>query len=657
MKIWIPSNKAIELLGISRQAFHKARRCGKYQYREVPGNGDGFEILLSSLPQNVQTAYIKSKTDAGADAISDAEMYASAPEHARRKADKYLAILQLAMEMTGSELRECVAAWNRSYPQKATSYASVTRVRNEYKLHGMAALLGRWGKRSGSSAVGDDLFSFFKSCYLTEGRASAVTCWKMTLGYAAEHCIDTSAVPSHTAFMRRIEKEVPEQAVYAARYGSSAANRKFGFYIKRDMSDILAGECWVSDHAQIDVAVFYRDIRGKEKVGFPWVTVKRDYKSGYWAGYDLYMGGPSSDNIFMAFYRAAAKWGVPNCLYLDNGKDFRCRQFSGGRTKHRLDMDEVKTTALTAALGISTIFAWPYNAQAKVVERDFNRNKEWFSRLSDGYRGGDVVERPEHLNDKIAQRKIITFDEFAGLWNRFVNDVIMKTPLTSGYRAGRCPDEIWNEEYPAALERGLVRRYTKDALKLFCCKTSSIRQIDRRGFHDAELGVDYYDAWMEGQKGRKVYLRRDPQAMQEAWVFDAITHDYIGQARFLPETPGLARTDVQLADLRGAIAMKRNAEKVVRTLSKPDVEVPFDYKIALMTNATRVLNDRRGYTEKPIDPEAKNINLTDMDLAVAKHKRLQAEGTQDISGMPMPPEEKKMYAWEWEKEEARQANG
>jgi hypothetical protein len=458
--------------------------------------------------------------------------------------------------------------------------------------------------------------------------------------------------------MRRLENEVPAQAVYAARYGASAANRKFGFYIKRDMSEVLSGECWVSDHAQVDIAVFYRDRNGKEKVGFPWITVMRDYKSGKWVGWDKYMGGPCSDNIFMAFYRGAVKHGVPNCLYLDNGKDFRCKNFSGGRKTHRMDVDEIKTTALTAALGISTIFAWPYNAQAKAVERDFNRNKEWFSRLSDGYRGGDVVERPESLNKKIADRKIITFDEFSALFDRFVDNVIMKSPVSSGYRAGKCPDEIWNAELPLAIEKGLVRQYTKDSLKLFCSKTSSVREIERRGFHDAELRIDYYEAWMEGQKGRKVYLRRDRQAMQEAWVFDAATNEYIGHAYHLPKTAGLARKEIHLEDLSQAIAMKRSAEKVVKALSKPDAEIPFDYKISLMENAARVINDRRGYVDKPVTEQAGDINVTGMDLAVAKKKRIDREGTQDISILARPEEPKeKIFAWEWEKDEAKQANG
>jgi len=51
---------------------------------------------------------------------------------------------------------------------------------------------------------------------------------------------------------------------------------KFGSYIERDYSNIKCGKVWVSDHAQIDVAVF--DPEGN--VVFPWVTAWRDYKSG-----------------------------------------------------------------------------------------------------------------------------------------------------------------------------------------------------------------------------------------------------------------------------------------------------------------------------------------------------------------------------------------
>ena len=51
-------------------------------------------------------------------------------------------------------------------------------------------------------------------------------------------------------------------------------------------------------------------------------------------------------------------------------------------------------------------FALPYNAQTKPIERDFRTIKEYLSKHCQGYRGGNVVERPEYLVEEIKSNKI-----------------------------------------------------------------------------------------------------------------------------------------------------------------------------------------------------------------------------------------------------------
>ncbi len=75
--------------------------------------------------------------------------------------------------------------------------------------------------------------------------------------------------------------------------------KKEGSYIPRDYLKIKAGSCWVSDHAQIDVAV---DFNGTTY--FPWVTVFRDVKTSKWLGWFLHLDAPNSDHIFQTFYYA-----------------------------------------------------------------------------------------------------------------------------------------------------------------------------------------------------------------------------------------------------------------------------------------------------------------------------------------------------------------
>ena len=66
---------------------------------------------------------------------------------------------------------------------------------------------------------------------------------------------------------------------YSANTTIAAWNKKYATYIPRDYLNIKAGSCWVSDHAQIDIAVEH-----KGNVYFPWVTVFRDVKTSKWLG-------------------------------------------------------------------------------------------------------------------------------------------------------------------------------------------------------------------------------------------------------------------------------------------------------------------------------------------------------------------------------------
>lgn len=305
-----------------------------------------------------------------------------------------------------------------------------------------------------------------------------------------------------------MKKEIPEQAIYLARYGEAAWNRKYASYVERDYSNILAGSYWVSGHAQIDIAVTVG-----EKVCFPWVTVFRDIKTSKWLGWLLHFESPNSDHIFQSFYYAVLAFGLPDHVLIDNGKDYRCKNFA-------LD----KNKSMLAQLGIEVHYALPYNPQTKPVERDFLKIKNLLSKHFVGYRGGNVVERPEKLKKEIKEGKLLTFDEFKPLFDDFIVNVLNKLPSKGKVLKGRCPDEVFAAEFQ------VKKTVTKDALKLLCMRTSKTFTIGRNGIFDSALQVTYWADWMVAHKGKKVYLRRDDKAYQEAWVFDAKTDEFIDKA-------------------------------------------------------------------------------------------------------------------------------
>jgi transcriptional regulator with XRE-family HTH domain len=331
-----------------------------------------------------------------------------------------------------------------------------------------------YGHNKGKSIVSDEYFEYFKSLYLKERGPSIKSCWRTVLGYAKrKYGVQQKDFPSLFSFKRRLKFEIPEQAIYLARYGEAAWNRKYALYVDRDYSNVLAGECWVSDHAQLDVMVF--DENGNPTC--PWVTVWRDFKTSKWLAWELYCGNPNSDRIFQTFFHSALKYGRPDSVYIDNGKDYRAKDFAGGRSS----CDIKKAQPMLKLIGVKVRFALPYNAQTKPVERDFLKIKEMLSRHLQGFRGGNVTERPSKLKDEIKNQKLLKFADFKNLFDDFIENALNKMPSNGKNLKGKSPNQLWSEEFKI---KNVIAR---DELKLFCIKTSRTFAITRNGVRDGEI--------------------------------------------------------------------------------------------------------------------------------------------------------------------------
>jgi hypothetical protein len=296
----------------------------------------------------------------------EAEIYSSAPVWARAKADKYLSVLRATEGLRGNALKLFIAEWNMKHPEFKTSYPRVLEARKAYREQGISGLLAGYGRSAGNSIVRDEWFRYFKTAYLVEGAPSLRSCWLRTLGYAKEldSDITVSSFPSPITFLRKLEREVPKASIFMARYGREAWNRKHGTYIDRDYTNLRPGECLVSDHAQVDVAV----LMPSGKVSFPWITAWRDFKSGKWLGWLHHPEAPNSDHVFQSFYHSVRRYGLPTDVYIDNGKDYRCRDFAGGRKNHRVSIDDTKAVSMLGLLNITPRFSLPRNAQAALVK-------------------------------------------------------------------------------------------------------------------------------------------------------------------------------------------------------------------------------------------------------------------------------------------------
>lgn len=633
---WISIQEACQLLNLTEKTVKDYCRNGKINYKiELHNKSYKYLIHFESLPNFAKYKVVPQSSE-------NKIKYSEAPDWAKVQAEKYIRIIQESEYLKGGKLKDFIIDWNIKNPQFKTSYPSVIRMRRRYNENGIVGLLSRYGNNAEKSTVNNLYFEYFKNLYLVEGAPSLRSCWDITRGYAIrQYGINNSEFPSYAAFKRKLKREIPEPSIYLARYGQTAWNKKYGNYIDRDYSNVVCGEVWVSDHAQIDVACLSTD----GDVVFPWVTAWRDYKSGKWLGWLLQCGHPNSDHIFQSFYYAAEVFGLPKDVIIDNGKDYRSKDFAGGR-QFKIETDEFKTTCMLSELKVKANFALPYNAQTKPIERDFLKVKELFSKHCVGYRGGNVVERPEKLAKEIKEGKIIPFEQFKKVFDDFIVNILNKRPSKGKNHNGLSPDQLFNVEFKEKIE------VSNDALKLFCMRTSKNYTIKRNGIKDNKLGITYWADWLISKTGLKVYLRRDINNFKDAWVFNAENNEFIGKVTAVKAVAALHADKVSKDAFKEAMAIKKRSLKITKSYIKQTRDISIEEKCE---------NYKAAYTsvEKECKPKISRIANTNMDKAIRKNKEMEAFGQYDLSIFlnEEKKEEKPLYLYETDKILAERAKG
>ncbi|HSA07303.1 MAG TPA: Mu transposase C-terminal domain-containing protein, partial [Candidatus Gastranaerophilales bacterium] len=227
--------------------------------------------------------------------------------------------------------------------------------------------------------------------------------------------------------------------------------------------------------------------------------------------------------------------------------------------------------------------------------------------------------------------------ELKEIFNDFIENVFNKYPSNGKILQGRSSDELWAEEFR---EKRVV---SKDALKLFCTRTSKTFSITRNGVKDSELGITYWADWMIGVKGEKVYLRRDIKNYNEAWIFKADNDEFIGKAQVSELVPALASTEIEKSEFKEAMAVKKRNKKIAKAYAKTQETDVNDR----MLNLKAAVGDK----EYKAEPKISKIANTKMDKVIRKQNDIEKIGTYDLSGfVDKKPEKRKIYLFESDKE-------
>lgn len=369
-----------------------------------------------------------------------------------------------------------------------------------------------------------------------------------------------------------------------ARDGEKALSDKVEPYIKRDASLLDVGDILVADGHKLAFQVI-NPFTGKPcratLVGF------LDWKSTALVGYEI-MLEENTQCIASALRNAIINLDmIPKIVYQDNGRAFRAKYFTDDK-----GFTELGFYGLYAKLGIETVFARPYNARAKVIERFFKEFQEGFEKLMPSYVGSNVTTKPAYMmrNEKFHKQLhnnyIPTIDEtikMIDMWLKFKNS----QPCTNA--PNMTIAEVLGNRKKQNIDKSLL-----DDLML----ATEVKTIQRNGIRF--LNCDYFDERLYGLRG-KVLVKYNLFDLTSVKVFTP-KGEYLCTAERVTETHPMAKI---LGNVKDFEDYKQKIVKQ-RQLKKKTVESVKKY---LTTEDTKLFETQIESTEiqMPFKTDSKRI--------------------------------------------------
>lgn len=262
-------------------------------------------------------------------------------------------------------------------------------------------------------------WTHFKQLYLDDRQPSMADCWRRT---AIKAQAEGWQWPLYDAMRNRLREHISEEEELAAREPRKW-RQQMAPYIDQDTERFAAGDCWVGDHAQLDLWCRAPGSRpGKVSLVRPWLTAWQDWRTRRIVGWTLSVA-PNSSTILQAFKSGIednANHGGPTVVWIDNGKDYDAWLFHGQTKQQRLAkrhleagyIDEPEFCGLFGLLGIEVHFSLAHNPNGKArMERWFSTCHDQFDRSYVSYAGRSHEHKPESLK-KVLERpnQVPTFE-------------------------------------------------------------------------------------------------------------------------------------------------------------------------------------------------------------------------------------------------------
>ena len=401
-------------------------------------------------------------------------------------------------------------------PDMRISKGILYRKKASLKEDDLAGLLdnrGSWKK--GSTTIPDVAWECFMSFYLDEAQHSIAACLEYTEMWLRQEAPQYLPLPSYASFYRRVQSEIPEPLEVMGREGMKAFRDRCAPYIRRTYESMASNEWWIADNHTFDVMT--QGANGQ--IHRLYLTAFFDARSGIFTGCYV-TSAPSSQATLIALRKGILKYGIPENIYVDNGREFLTRDVGGlGHRQKKSTKDEFTPPPVFERLGIHMTNAIVRNAKAKIIERRFRDVKERLSKLFPTYTGGNVLEKPERLKSVLKHGDIPTDEAFTQAVEDILYHYLNEKSYSGSVSAdrGKTRTEVYRDHL---YERRVA---AEGDLNLMLMRSTRSQKVKRRGVHLTVGGqqIDYFnDELVYNYLDESVYLRYDPENIAEVRIYD-----------------------------------------------------------------------------------------------------------------------------------------
>ncbi|WPJ67985.1 transposase A [Sinorhizobium phage StopSmel] len=390
-----------------------------------------------------------------------------------------------------------------------------------------------------------EAWDFLKSDYLRPGEPKFSACYRRMISAATTH--GWSPIPAERSLRRRMDAEVPKAIQVLTREGKDRAKTLYPAQ-RRTRTHLHAMEAVNMDGHKLDIFV---RLPGRDKPTRVYLIGIQDLYSGKILAWRL-AEAETWEVVRLVIGDMVEQHGIPERIYLDNGRAFASKKISGGtRTRYRFKVRPEDPQGLLTALQIETHFVLPYSGQSKPIERawgDLAENVSKHPICAGAYTGKNPNEKPEDYGTAA-----IDIDTLLQL----VAEMVVEHNARKGRRAETAKGRSFDETFAESMRQPttVVRQATAAQRFLWLLASEAIRT--HKGSGEVHfMGNRYWSRELNQYMGKQVTIRFDPDHLTKPIKVYDLANRFICDAECIADT-GFDNQDAARIHARNTADFKR----------------------------------------------------------------------------------------------------